>query len=111
MLLAVLTNENGLGPADEDVYRTLVAKLRQDTRNVVMLQDFLTTPPLRDVMTSKDKKAWFLPIGLAGTLGSPQAFDSYTRVAETVKQTVSGTSAYGLPDRPRRHHRRSHRRR
>jgi putative drug exporter of the RND superfamily len=93
VLLAVLTNENGLGPEDEDVYRTLVAKLRQDTQNVVMMQDFITTPPLRDVMTSKDKKAWFLPIGLAGTLGSPQAFDSYTSVAETVERTVSGTSA------------------
>jgi len=38
VLLTVLTNEKGLGPADEDVYRTLVDKLRQDTRNVVMVQ-------------------------------------------------------------------------
>jgi RND superfamily putative drug exporter len=92
VLLTALTNEKGLGPADEDVYRTLVDKLRQDTRNVVMLQDFLSAPPLRDVMTSKDHKAWYLPIGLAGALGSPQAHDSYTRVADVVKQTTAGST-------------------
>jgi RND superfamily putative drug exporter len=92
VLLAVLTNEKGLGPADEDVYRTLVDKLRQDTRNVVTLQDFLSTPPLREVMTSKDHQAWYLPIGLAGALGSPQAYDSYTRVADVVKQTTAGST-------------------
>jgi putative drug exporter of the RND superfamily len=92
VLLTVLTNEKGLGPADEDVYRTLVDKLRQDTRNVVMLQDFLSTPPLREVMTSKDHKAWYLPIGLAGALGSPQAYDSYTRVADVVKETAAGST-------------------
>jgi RND superfamily putative drug exporter len=92
ILLAVLTDEKGLGPADEDVYRTLVAKLRQDTRNVVMVQDFVTTPSLRDILSSKDKKAWVLPIGLAGALGSPQSFDSYTQVAETVRQATAGST-------------------
>jgi putative drug exporter of the RND superfamily len=91
ILLAVLTNEKGLGPGDEDVYRTLVNKLREDTRNVVMVQDFITTPPLRDIVTSKDKKAWVLPIGLAGALASPQSFDSYTQVAETVRQSTAGS--------------------
>lgn len=31
VLLVVLTNEKGLGPAEESTYRTLVDKLRQDT--------------------------------------------------------------------------------
>ena len=91
ILLAVLTNEDGLGPGDEEVYRTLVNKLREDTQNVVMVQDFITAPPLRDIVTSKDKKAWVLPVGLAGSLGSPQAFESYTQVAETVRQTTAGS--------------------
>ena len=34
LLLAVLTNEKGLGPADDDVYPRLVGKLRQDSRDV-----------------------------------------------------------------------------
>src|SRR5690349_18612282 len=35
LLLVVLTNEKGLGPADEGAYRKLVDALRQDTRDVV----------------------------------------------------------------------------
>ena len=92
ILLAVLTDDKGLGPADEDVYRKLVTTLRNDPRNVVMVQDFVTTPALRDILTSKDHEAWLLPIGLAGALGSPQAFDSYTQVAQTVAQSVAGTA-------------------
>ena len=93
LLLAVLTDEKGLGPADEDVYRTLVNRLRQDTRDVVMLQDFLSAPPLRDTLTSKDHRAWFLPIGLAGQLGSPKVYGEFTRVADIIKQTLKQTQA------------------
>jgi hypothetical protein len=64
-LLVVLTNDNGLGPPEEAVYRTLVDNLRAD-HAVVMLQDFISTPALREVVTSKDHKAWNLPVGLAG---------------------------------------------
>jgi RND superfamily putative drug exporter len=92
LVLAVLTDERGLGPADEDTYHTLVDKLRRDTRDVVMLQDFLSTPALREVMTSKDHKAWYLPIGLAGELGSPRAYQAYTRVADVVKKTAAGST-------------------
>src|SRR5271165_303857 len=92
VLLVVLANEKGLAPADEAVYRTLVGALRQDTRDVVMVQDFLNAPPLREVMTSKDRKAWILPIGLAGGLGSPQSKQAYPRVADVVKHTVAGST-------------------
>ncbi|GFG76036.1 MMPL/RND family transporter [Mycobacterium botniense] len=96
LLLVVLADEKGLSPADENVYRTLVNKLRQDSRDVVMLQDFVNTPPLREAMTSKDHKAWYLPIGIAGLLNSPQFRDAYPRVVDIVKHTVAGStlSAY-----------------
>lgn len=90
--LVVLTNEHGLTPGDEDVYRALVDKLRRDTDDVVMVQDFLTTPQLRDVMASKDNKAGFLAVGVKGELGSPGFNDAYGHVAQTVKQTVAGSS-------------------
>src|SRR5262249_41523379 len=61
--VVVLADDRGLSAADEDVYRKLVDALRADTRDVLMLQDFNATPPLRDIMTSKDHKAWILPIG------------------------------------------------
>lgn len=90
ILLVVLTNENGLGPADEAVYRRLVENLRADSRDVVTAQDFISTPALREVMTSKDQKAWYLPVSIAGTLATPAANESYKRAVEIVKNTAAG---------------------
>ena len=89
-LLVVLSNDNGLGPAEEAVYRKLVDNLRAD-HAVVMLQDFISTPALRDVVTSKDHKAWYLPVGLAGELATPAASESYKRAVEIVKTSTTGT--------------------
>ncbi len=86
--LVVLTNEHGLTPADEDVYRTLVDRLRRDTRDVLMVQDFITTPPLRQVFASEDNKAWLVPVSIAGDNPSPKFNEAYARVANIVKQTL-----------------------
>ena len=91
MLLVVLTNEKGLAPGDEVVYRSLVEKLRQNDY-VVMMQDFISTPPVREVVTSKDRKAWFLPISLVGGLGSGEGYGAAKDVANTVQQTVAGST-------------------
>ena len=92
--LVVLTDEqHGMTKADEDVYRTMVDRLRADTRDVVMVQDFISKPPLREVMASKDNKAWFIPVGIAGELGSPASNKSYERVVEIVKQTMKQVPA------------------
>lgn len=91
-LLVVLSNDNGLGPAEEAVYRKLVDNLRADHQSVVMLQDFISTPALRDVVTSKDHKAWYLPVGLAGELATPAAGESYKKAVEIVKASTTGTS-------------------
>ena len=92
MLLVVLTNEKGLGPTDEQTYRTLVEKLRQDTSDVKTLQDFLSTPPLREILQSKDKKAWNLPVVLTGNLGAPESRPAYKHVADIAKRTVAGST-------------------
>ena len=92
VLLVLLTNEKGLGPADEQVYRTLVDRLHRADQDVVTLQDFISTPPLRDMLSSADHKAWILPVGLYGELGSPEATASYTRVAGIVEDTVAGST-------------------
>jgi RND superfamily putative drug exporter len=60
VVLVVLTDEKGLGAGDENTYRTLVDKLRQDTHDVVAVQDFLSTPQVREVFSSKDNK-WVHP--------------------------------------------------
>ncbi|SPM31686.1 RND family transporter [Mycobacterium terramassiliense] len=91
LLLVVLTNDKGLGPDDEAVYRKLVNALRQDTRDVAMVQDFVTTPPLRQVVTSADHKAWVLPVGVAGELGTPRSYAAFNRISDLVKRTVART--------------------
>src|SRR5262249_12501692 len=95
VLIVLLTNDQGLGPADETVYRTLVDRLRadmKDRKNVVMLQDFVSTPALRYALVSRDGKACMLPVGLAGEVGTPASHQAFTDVASIVKQTVTGTS-------------------
>ena len=92
MLLVVLTDEKGLGPADEKTYRALVDKLRQDTKDVQTVQDFLGTPQLREVLQSKDNKAWALPVVLNGDAGTPQAALAYQHAGEIVKKTVANST-------------------
>ncbi|MCV7425037.1 MMPL/RND family transporter [Mycobacterium montefiorense] len=92
LMLVVLTNDKGLNPADEATYRKLVDALHQDTRDVLMVQDFLSTPPLRSVVTSKDHKAWVVPIGVAGELGTPASYEAFNRISDIVKHNVTGTS-------------------
>ena len=92
VLLVVLTDDNGLNPSDLSTYRTLADNLRPDTRDIVMLQDFIATPALRDAMTSKDHKAWYLPMVLSGWVGTPELHAAYGRVTDIVKQAVAGTT-------------------
>ena len=91
LLLVVLTDDKGLGPADEATYSKLVGALRQDNRDVLMLQDFVSTPPLRSTLTSKDNKAWVLPVGVAGELGTPRAHVAFNHISDIVKHGVTGT--------------------
>ena len=72
LLLVVLVDDRGLDRGDEPAYRNVVDALREDP-DVVMLQDFIETPALRPFLTSKDGKAWVIPVGLAGALGTPQS--------------------------------------
>jgi RND superfamily putative drug exporter len=96
LLLVTLINENGLGAADEAVYRKLVDALRDDPADVVSVQDFIATPELREFLTSKDKTTWVLPVGLAGELGTPRAFAAYNRVSDIVDRSVAGSAGSPL---------------
>ncbi|MCV7438278.1 MMPL family transporter [Mycobacterium seoulense] len=90
--VVVLSDASGLSAADEGTYRKLVEALRRDTRDVAMVQDFVGTPPVRELMTSKDHQAWMLPVGLPGDLGSPKSKQAYARVATIVRQAVAGST-------------------
>src|ERR1700712_1772022 len=88
LLVVALINESGLKPADEAAYRNLVDAVRDDVRDVVSVQDFVSTPQLRPFMTSEDKTTWVLPVSLEGELGTPRAFESFDRVADIVERNV-----------------------
>lgn len=88
----ILSDENGLGPDDEAVYRNLVEKLRADTKNVTSLQDFVRIPELREVMTSKTQKAWNIPVSVAGTMGTPAGQEAYRNFIKTVKEATANSS-------------------
>ena len=92
VVLVVLTDDKGLSPGDEGTYRTLVDKLRKDTTNVVSQQDFLSTPEVREVLSSKDNKAWYLPVSLSGHAGSAEGQLAYFNAAKLIKQTVAGST-------------------
>ena len=92
LVLVVLSNEDGLGPADEQTYHTLVDALRRDETDVKSVQDFLSTPPLREILESKDKKAWNLPVVLNGNLGERESAQSYKHVTDIARQTVTGST-------------------
>ncbi|MDT5337017.1 MAG: putative drug exporter of the superfamily [Mycobacterium sp.] len=91
LLLVALTNEKGLAPADEATYRKLVDALRDDQADVVMVQDFVDTPELRGFLTSQDKTTWLVPVGLAGEMGTPRAFESFSRVSDLIDRSVAGS--------------------
>ena len=88
LLVVAFINDRGLKPADEAAYRKVVDALRDDVTDVAMVQDFVTTPQLRPFLTSKDKTTWVLPVGLAGELGTPRAYQAYNRVADIVKHSA-----------------------
>lgn len=91
-IMVVLTNESGLGPADEATYRTLIDKLRQDTQDKMAVQDFISAPPMREVLASKDNKAWNVPINLPGNVGAPETLAAYQHVYDIVKKTLAGST-------------------
>lgn len=90
--VVVLSSDTKLTPADEDVYRKLVTALRADTDSVKSTQDFVAIPELREAMTSKDQKAWTLPISLAGTMGSGPGQAAYREALDTVDKVTEGSS-------------------
>ncbi len=86
LLMIILTDEKGISPADEDVYRKLVDRLHEDTQDKMAVQDFISAPPMREVLASKDNKAWNLPINMPGDVGAPETLAAYpTRLRDRQK--------------------------
>ncbi len=88
----ILTDENGLTPADEDVYRKVVQSLQQDTQDKLGVQDFLSNPQMRDLLASKDGKAITLPIAFPDAAVAPATVAAMHRVKDIIKRDTAGTT-------------------
>src|SRR5579875_1809042 len=91
VLIVVLTDERGLQPADDDVYRRLAGTLRGETKNVTAVQDIFSTPGLRRLMVSADNKAFYLAANLRAPAGSPESSQAYQRITEIAKRATVGS--------------------
>ena len=91
ILVVVMSDGNGLSPADDDTYRTLAGKLRGDGQDVSAVEDFASTPALRQLMVSKDNKAFYLAVTLKAPAGSPESSEAYDRVSRIVEHATAGS--------------------
>ena len=92
LAVVILSNENGLTPADDGTYQKLVQNLRADTAHVLSTQDFVHVPELRQALTSTDDKAWQLPVNLVGVMGTGEGQQAYRSVVQVVRDTVADTT-------------------
>ncbi|MEX3646657.1 MMPL family transporter, partial [Mycolicibacterium porcinum] len=92
MVFVAMEDPAGLTPATRERYEDLVARLRGDTAHVLLVQDLLADPITATQAVSTDRKAWFLPVGVAGTLGDPAAAESVQAVRDIAADVFAGTS-------------------
>ncbi|EUA03131.1 MMPL family protein [Mycobacterium kansasii 824] len=82
----------GLTAPVRERYNMMVSRLRADSKHVRLVQDLLADPLAAGQAVSRDGKAWYLPVGVAGTLGDPRAAESVQAVRAIAAQSFSGTS-------------------
>ncbi len=92
LIAVILVNEDGLTDADEATYRELVDNLRARNAIVVSMQDFVSIKEIRPAMTSKDGKAWNLPVSLNGTMGTGTGQAAYRDAVKIIEETTAGTT-------------------
>lgn len=91
ILVVALTDQRGLNAGDDNAYRALSDTLRGDTTDVSAVEDFITTPALRQTMVSKDGKASYLAVSLKAPAGSPESSEAYKRITTLVEHSTAGT--------------------
>ena len=92
MLFIAMEDPAGLTPSARQRYDQLVARLRADAKHVLLVQDLLADAVTAPQAVSKDRKAWYLPVGVAGTLGDPSAADSVHAVTRIASDVFNGST-------------------
>lgn len=93
-VFVAMENKGGLNAETRAKYGELVAALSADSQHVIAVRDLLGDQLTESQALSSDKKAWYLPVSLEGTLGGPEAaaaVDSVREIADRIFQG-SGTT-------------------
>ena len=90
-VVVAMENPDGLTPQVRQRYSTMVDKLRADPNQVKLVRDLLADAVTAGQATSRDGKAWYLPVGIAGTLGSPRAAEAVQSVRDVAANAFAGT--------------------
>ncbi|BBZ25884.1 putative membrane protein, MmpL family [Mycolicibacterium madagascariense] len=91
-VVVAMEDPAGLGPQARSRYAAMVSALRADSQNVEMVQDLLADPVTAGEAVSADGKAWYVPVGIHGTLGGPRAAESVASVRRIAARAFDGTS-------------------
>ena len=92
MLFVAMEDPAGLTPPTRERYEELVKRLRADATHVRLVQDLLADEVTAAQAVSKDGHAWFLPVGVAGTLGDPTAAESANAVSRIAAEVFDGST-------------------
>nr|WP_232070512.1 MMPL family transporter [Mycobacterium noviomagense] len=92
MVFVAMEDPGGLTPPVRQRYQAMLSGLRADTKHVLLVKDLLADPATASQAVSPDGKAWYLPVGIAGTLGDPTATESVQAVRDTAAQAFRGSS-------------------
>ncbi|BCI90636.1 hypothetical protein NIIDMKKI_58420 [Mycobacterium kansasii] len=82
-IFVAMEDPAGLTPPVRQRYDALVSRLRADSTHVRLVQDLLSDPVTASQALSQDQKAWYLPVGVAGTLGDPKPPNPSKRYARS----------------------------
>ncbi|TDH51263.1 RND family transporter [Mycobacterium eburneum] len=85
--MIVLEGDRPLGSQAHDYYDGLMQSLRADTRHVQHVQDFWGDPLTESGAQSKDGKAAYVQVNLAGNMGETLATQSIDAVRHVVAET------------------------
>jgi RND superfamily putative drug exporter len=75
-VFVVITAPNTLDAPNQQMYRRLVARLETEPQRVSEVQDYIGDKQARKALTSDDKEATYLAVGLPSAVGSPAADQS-----------------------------------
>ncbi|WP_220699246.1 MMPL family transporter [Nocardioides cavernaquae] len=86
IVFVVLERDGGLTAADDRFFKELLPRLRDDTENVSFVQNVTSKPEILAAVTSKDKEAVYVQVGLPGDIGAPSALGQIEAVRDITRE-------------------------